>query len=236
MSTSEHTAQGRWALFFPWIHSSALPVFAVIAVLMAVLWSAVQRWLADYERYAEDAARLGAAPRPRPAACRRLPARRARRSASPALRLRSRQPAASRRRVAPRRAPDPARARGAVVVPWGEEVCVQISTDLARSAVRRSRRALFVVSLGPLCALGGVVWALLQPYRITLLHPYGQGFWWLLSEPPLYVVLVGLALPLVRRAERGRGSRGRRAGARPMIAARSCRRPSTCTGGSRPAS
>jgi hypothetical protein len=53
----EHTAQGRWALFFPWIHSSALPVFAVIAVLMAVLWSVVQRWLADYERYAEDVAR-----------------------------------------------------------------------------------------------------------------------------------------------------------------------------------
>jgi hypothetical protein len=53
-----HPAQGRWALFFPWIHSSALPVFAVIAVLMAVLWFAVQRWLADYERYAEDAARL----------------------------------------------------------------------------------------------------------------------------------------------------------------------------------
>jgi len=70
---------------------------------------------------------------------------------------------------------------------------VQISTDLARSAVRRSPRALFVTSLGPLCAFGGVVWALLQPYRITLLHPYGQGFWWLLSEPPIYVVLVGLA-------------------------------------------
>ena len=32
----------------------------------------------------------------------------------------------------------------------------------------------------------------MQPYRITLLHPYGQGFWWLLSEPPIYVVLVGL--------------------------------------------
>ncbi len=67
----EHTAQGRWALFFPWIHSSALPVFAVIAVLMAVLWSAVQRWLADYERYAEDVARrahrLTRARRPAPA-------------------------------------------------------------------------------------------------------------------------------------------------------------------------
>jgi hypothetical protein len=78
-----------------------------------------------------------------------------------------------------------------VVVPCGEEVLVEVSTELLRSA-RRSRRALFVLSLGPVCALGGLVWALLQPYRITLLHPYGQGFWWLLSEPPIYVVLVGL--------------------------------------------
>ena len=69
---------------------------------------------------------------------------------------------------------------------------MQISTDLTRSAVRRSLQTVFVLSLGPLCALGGVVWALLQPYRITLLHPFGQGFWWLLSEPPIYVVLVGL--------------------------------------------
>jgi hypothetical protein len=70
---------------------------------------------------------------------------------------------------------------------------VQISTELAQqSVIRRSRRALVVLSLGPLCAFAGVVWALLQPYRITLLHPFGQGFWWLLSEPPIYVVLVGL--------------------------------------------
>ena len=54
---------------------------------------------------------------------------------------------------------------------------MQISTDLTRNAARRSRCALFVLSLGPLCAVGGIVWALLQPYRITLLHPYGQGFW-----------------------------------------------------------
>jgi hypothetical protein len=40
--------------------------------------------------------------------------------------------------------------------------------------------------------LGGVVWALFQPYRITLFHPAGEGFWWLFSEPPLYVILVGL--------------------------------------------
>jgi hypothetical protein len=51
-------ASGRWALFSPWVHSSALPVFAVLSVLLAVVWSAVQRWLADYEQYAEDAVRL----------------------------------------------------------------------------------------------------------------------------------------------------------------------------------
>jgi hypothetical protein len=51
-------ANGRWPLFFPWVHTSALPVFAVLAVLMAVLWSAVQQWFADYEEYVEDAARL----------------------------------------------------------------------------------------------------------------------------------------------------------------------------------
>ena len=40
--------------------------------------------------------------------------------------------------------------------------------------------------------LGGVVWAFLQPYRITLLHPHGQGFWWLAIEPPLLVVVAGI--------------------------------------------
>src|SRR5262249_23233345 len=63
-------ASGRWALFFPWVHSSALPVFAVLSVLFAVLWTAVRRWLADYERYAEDAVRraerLTGAPAPAP--------------------------------------------------------------------------------------------------------------------------------------------------------------------------
>ena len=45
---------------------------------------------------------------------------------------------------------------------------------------------------GLVFALGGVAWALIQPYRITLLHPLGQGFWWLFVEPPLLVIAVGL--------------------------------------------
>jgi hypothetical protein len=55
-----------------------------------------------------------------------------------------------------------------------------------------SLRARVVLALGPVTAAGGVVWAIAQPWRLTLLHPLGQGFWWLLSEPPLYVVLVGV--------------------------------------------
>jgi hypothetical protein len=49
-----------------WLHTSALPVFAVLAVVTAVLWHAVQSWLADYELYAVRAAaaarRLARAP------------------------------------------------------------------------------------------------------------------------------------------------------------------------------
>jgi cytochrome bd-type quinol oxidase subunit 2 len=57
---------------------------------------------------------------------------------------------------------------------------------------RRSARALLVLSMGPLAVLAGIVWARLQPYRLTILDPHGQGFWWLLSEPPLWVIAVGL--------------------------------------------
>jgi hypothetical protein len=51
---AEQAASGRWPLFAPWLHSSALPVFAVLAVLVALAWSAVASWLRAYERYAED--------------------------------------------------------------------------------------------------------------------------------------------------------------------------------------
>jgi hypothetical protein len=68
----------------------------------------------------------------------------------------------------------------------------QYATDLSRIRTRRSLRALAVLSLGPLTVVGGIVWAVLQPWRVTLLHPYGQGFWWLVVEPPLLAVLAGL--------------------------------------------
>jgi hypothetical protein len=53
-------------------------------------------------------------------------------------------------------------------------------------------RAQAVSFVGPTAAAGGLIWAILQPYRITLLHPRGQGFWWLVFEPPLLAVVVGL--------------------------------------------
>jgi hypothetical protein len=71
------------------------------------------------------------------------------------------------------------------------------ATEAAAQLRRRSPRAVAVNLIGPVTMLAGVAWAFLQPYRLTFLHPHGQGFWWLLSEPQLYVVLVGLVFALV---------------------------------------
>jgi hypothetical protein len=59
------------------------------------------------------------------------------------------------------------------------------------AAARRSRRAVAVRALGPLVVLGGCVWAVVQPYRLTFLNPGDHGFWSLVVAPPLLVVLVG---------------------------------------------
>jgi hypothetical protein len=63
--------------------------------------------------------------------------------------------------------------------------------------VRRSLRVRVVRTLGLLTVAAGVAWALLQPYRVTLLHPHGESFWWLAVEPPLLVVAVGLLFHFV---------------------------------------
>jgi hypothetical protein len=71
------------------------------------------------------------------------------------------------------------------------------ATEAAAQLRRRSPRAVAVNLIGPVTMLAGVGWAFLQPYRLTFMHPHDQGFWWLLSEPPLYVVLVGLVFALL---------------------------------------
>ena len=61
----------------------------------------------------------------------------------------------------------------------------------------RPRGAYAVSSLGPLTVAGGLVWAVLQPYRLTLLHPFHQGFWWLVIEPPLLLAAAGAAFAMI---------------------------------------
>lgn len=51
---AERLSTGRWPLLAPWLHTSALPVFAVLAVLVALVYRAVARWLTEYELYARE--------------------------------------------------------------------------------------------------------------------------------------------------------------------------------------
>ncbi len=53
---AERLSAGQWSLLDPWLHTSALPVFAVLAVLFALVWSAVAHWLREYEQYAQATA------------------------------------------------------------------------------------------------------------------------------------------------------------------------------------
>ena len=68
---AEGITSGRWPLLAPWLHTSALPVFAVLSVVVAVVYRAVEQWLAEYETYAHETARraaraAAALPTPRP--------------------------------------------------------------------------------------------------------------------------------------------------------------------------
>jgi hypothetical protein len=76
-------------------------------------------------------------------------------------------------------------------------VNAELVSELKAPLRRVATRARILTALGPATALGGVAWALVQPYRITLLHPKGQGFWWLFVEPPLLVIAVALFFQLV---------------------------------------
>jgi len=79
----ERVMGGRWPLLAPWLHSSALPVFAVLAVVVAVVFRAVERWLRDYEEFAAEAVayvRRLVDPTPAPVRRRQLSERRTPRS------------------------------------------------------------------------------------------------------------------------------------------------------------
>jgi hypothetical protein len=67
----------------------------------------------------------------------------------------------------------------------------ELVRERAEARTRDSRRHTAVSALGPLTALAGLVWALVQPYRITLLDPGAHSFWYLAIQPPLLVILAG---------------------------------------------
>ena len=70
------------------------------------------------------------------------------------------------------------------------------ASDQRRSA-RKTARVLAVEALGPLVVLGGIVWSLVQPYRIVFFYPDGKSAFDWLVQPPLLVVLVGVLFAVV---------------------------------------
>lgn len=72
----------------------------------------------------------------------------------------------------------------------------QLETPISAAVGYRSSRARALGLLGPLTVLAGVLWAIVQPWRLTLLHPHHQGFWWLAVEPPLLVAGAGIFFAL----------------------------------------
>lgn len=44
-------SSGCWGVATPWLHSQALPVFALVAVLVAVLWQTTSAWLDSLDRH-----------------------------------------------------------------------------------------------------------------------------------------------------------------------------------------
>ncbi len=70
------------------------------------------------------------------------------------------------------------------------------SRRVGAATARRTLRMRAIGSLGPLTVIAAIGWALLQPYRLTILHPHHQGFWWLVIEPPLLVAAAGIFFAL----------------------------------------
>lgn len=58
--------------------------------------------------------------------------------------------------------------------------------------MRRQRRVVAILLLGPVTMFGGLVWAIAQPYRLAFLNPDGKGAYDYLVQPPLLVAFVGL--------------------------------------------
>lgn len=72
------------------------------------------------------------------------------------------------------------------------DVATSIPSEEARHrAVRRPWRTLAVQLLGPLTVVGGLVWAVAQPYRIVLLDRADRGLYDYVFQAPLLAIAVG---------------------------------------------
>ncbi len=71
-----------------------------------------------------------------------------------------------------------------------------LDTHVSARVGYTSTRARVIALLGPLTVVAGLIWAIVQPYRLTLLHPRHESFWWLVAEPPLLVAAAGLVFSL----------------------------------------
>jgi hypothetical protein len=72
------------------------------------------------------------------------------------------------------------------------DIATSIPRKRVRPAVRRPWRPLAVQLLGPLTILGGLVWAIAQPYRIVLLDRESRGLYDYLFQAPLLAIAVGV--------------------------------------------
>lgn len=63
---------------------------------------------------------------------------------------------------------------------------------LEERTARRTLRVAAIETIGPVTMLGGVIWAIAQPYRLAILHPHHKGFYDWLIQAPLLIVLVGV--------------------------------------------
>jgi hypothetical protein len=72
-----------------------------------------------------------------------------------------------------------------------------IVRHIPATADARLTRARMISLIGPATVACGLIWGILQPHRLTILHPRGQGVWWLVLEPPLMVAAAGVIFALV---------------------------------------
>ena len=77
-----------------------------------------------------------------------------------------------------------------------------VATSIPRQRERHGRarrqwRPLAVQLLGPLTILGGLVWAVAQPYRVVVLDRDGRGLYDYLFQAPLLAIAVGLVFTFV---------------------------------------